>query len=111
MDEVAELDYAVPRPHRPWSVAAIVALILGVFSGPVDFALVRLSGIAYGISIVGGACVAIVGIPILLYCVWAYAWREGRVQGRALALVGFIATLLWSIGLIAFFYDIDAHLE
>jgi hypothetical protein len=111
MDESVQLDYAISRPHRPWSVAAIIALVLGLLSGPIAFVLVRLCGIAYGISIVGGVCVAIVGIPTFGYCLWASGRRDERTRGRVLGFIGLIATLLWSVGLVALFCYIDAHLE
>jgi len=112
MDETTPLDYAVPLPSRPWSVTAIIALILGLLSGPIAFVVVRLSGIAYGISIVGSACVAIVGVPIFAYCLWAFGRLSPRPasRGRILALIGLIATLGWAVGLVSLFFYIDSQL-
>jgi hypothetical protein len=112
MAEAARLDYAVSPPRQPWSVAAIIALILGLGSGPIEFEMVRLSGTAYGISIVGSICVAIIGIPVSGFCLWAYFRLTNRrlARGRILAMIGLIATSLWAVGLIALFSYIDSQL-
>jgi hypothetical protein len=76
-------------------------------------ALVWLTGVAYGIARVGTGIVVIIGAAIVIYCAWAYITARGRsnVRGGSLALIGLIGTILWSVGLIALFYDIDAHLN
>ena len=109
MSEPLPLDYADRR--RSWSAAAIWALLLGLGSGPATVVLVRLTGIAYGISMVGGGISAVVGLAVVAFCVWAFAVsRRPQVRGGSLALIGLLAAVLWSAGLIALFCYIDAHL-
>jgi len=73
--------------------------------------LTWLTGIAYGISMVGGGIVGIVGVVTIIFCIWASARARRRaVRGQRLALVGLVATILWSIGLFALFCYIDATL-
>ena len=71
------------------------------------------TGVAYGIAIVGGAIVAVIGIPVIAYCLWLCSRLEARrpARGGVLALIGLIAAVLWSIGLVAFFCYADAHLN
>jgi uncharacterized integral membrane protein len=111
MSEPVPLDYAEGR--RTWSAPAIAAIVLGVCSGPIVVVLVRLSGIAYGISIVGSAIAGTIGVAVAAYCIWAYrrARCQPRMRGRSLALIGLAATTLWAVGLIALFCYVDAHLE
>ena len=74
--------------------------------------LVWLTGVAYGISLVGSGVVGIVGVAIVIYSVWAYVHARSRTKrGKGLALAGVVATLFWSIGLITLFCYVEAHLN
>ena len=75
--------------------------------------IVRLTGVAYGIAIVGSGIVAAIGVPVFTCCIWAYArlGHERRARGRVLASIGLITTVLWSVGLVILFCYIDRHLD
>jgi hypothetical protein len=111
MNKAIQLDYADTR--RTWSAPAIVALILGLCSGPIMVVVVRFTGIAYGISMVGSGVVVTIGTVVIIFCIWVYVRlrRQSHARGRVLALIGLIATVLWSVGLIALFCYIDSHLN
>ena len=90
----------------------MIAIIAGLVSGPATVALVRLSGIAYGISQVGSAIAVVVGVGTASYCVVAFVLaRRSRLRGQTLALVGFVAAILWAIGLICLFCYIETQLN
>jgi hypothetical protein len=109
MGDTIQLDYA--NGHRSWSVLAIIAVVLGFGSGPIMVILVRLSGIAYGISEVGSAIAVAVGTAIAAYCIVAFALaRRRHLRGRSLALIGLVATVLWTIGLISLFCYVETQL-
>jgi hypothetical protein len=109
MPDVIPLKYAGAR--RIWSRSAITGLILGLGSGPITVVLVRLTGIAYGISLVGGAIAAFVGLAVAVYCVAAYLMaRRHRLRGQSLALVGLALAILWAGGLIGLFSYVETQL-
>jgi hypothetical protein len=109
MSNIIQLDYA--RGRRSWSVHAIIAIIAGLGSGPTTLALVRLSGIAYGISRVGSAVAVVVGVVIASYCIMAFVLaRRSRLRGQSVALIGLGAAVLWTIGLISLFCYIETQL-
>ena len=111
MNDLNRLDYLDVRGD--WSVSAIVAIVLGLCCGPIMVALVWLTGVAYGISLIGGGIVAILGVANAIFCtiVFARTRRRPELRGAGLALAGLTATVLWSVGLIALFCNIDANLN
>ncbi len=109
--DTVQLDYA-NRTRRPWSVLAVIAVVVGLGSGPATVVLVRLSRIAYGISQVGSGIAVVVGMVAASFCITALVLaRRSRQRGQFLALAGLLATVLWAACLIRVFFDIETQLN
>ena len=111
MTNTVQLQYATGG-RRTWSVLSIIALVVGLGSGPATVVLVRLSGIAYGISVVGSGIAVVVGLVAASYCITAIVLaRLSRQRGQLLALFGLLATVLWAACLIRLFFYIGTQLN
>ena len=113
MSDPIQLGYAGGR--RTWSAAAVVAMVLGVCSGPIIVVLVNLTGVVYGLSDFGGRIAEIagvVGVPVGLYCIWAFlrARRRRELSGMILSLIGLSAAIFWSVGLVILFGYVNSHI-
>jgi hypothetical protein len=103
MDAPPTLDYARPAPGVPFSNAAILALVVGIPSGPVATVVAMLVSNAQSGSAgdwLGMVTLIVVQLLCLAYC-WAaemHAYRSrGVLRGRWLAVLGFLASLAWPV--------------
>lgn len=73
---------------------------------------VRATGVVYGISNIGDQIVLGIGLPVIAYCLFALIWILNRdhLRGALLAMIGLIASILWTIGFITLFQYIEATL-
>ncbi|MGA2440993.1 MAG: hypothetical protein ABSH08_08545 [Tepidisphaeraceae bacterium] len=103
------LDYAKGHygPVRPFSIAAIIAFIVGLISGPAGIALALLgqsNNFAESTKeTIGEIALIVCQGAALAFAAFVYIRlrRPDRPRGRGLAMGGIIAAFLWAILIVA----------